>query len=664
MADDQQEIRRVNWTEVLPVTHVFKSFRMAIHAGKLVLALAAVLLIGAWGLIMDGATGWAGAKVLPDEIVQHATTSPAAFQAWQGKAAAARTKDIDDRWQKAIDEEKDFVAYKKLLQAEIGPSHFFNAFVDKMGDADAVPKPKPDKTTPEERKALAQKDWPAAFARAERVYKQAFERIDKGLAACSDGAAKKKIADDKGLDTPAKKEAAEAKRKADQAAAARALTRLKVDTQTELGKIRGSGIFHAMQRHEGWCLDGAIAAARRLNIAGGMRAYLTVLDERAEVMAPTPAPAAEAAPAVAPTIAAAAPTAAPTQAPALAFAFAPADEAPGVLCWALIALQGFGWLFCQHWLYAIVFLAVALAIWALFGGAIHRIAALHFARDEKISMGTALKFAAGKFISFYTAPLIPLGISIFIGLFLLAGGFLLGSWGGGILMGLLFPLAILGGMLIAFLVVGLAGGAGLMYPTIAVESSDSFDAISRSYSYIFGKPWRAAFYALAALVYGVICYLFIRLFAFVVLAATHAFVGAGALGGGEALSPAADRLDLLWPAPTFDHLLSSPCWQAMSFWETIGAGLIWFWVMLVAASVLAFLVSYCASANTAIYYLLRRTVDATDLDDVFVDEVEEAPAGEPAPPTAEPAKPADQPKPAEPAAGETKVGGDGGEQKA
>jgi hypothetical protein len=200
--------------------------------------------------------------------------------------------------------------------------------------------------------------------------------------------------------------------------------------------------------------------------------------------------------------------------------------------------------------------------------------------------------------------------------------------------------------LIAFLLVGLGGGAGLMYPTIAVESSDSFDAISRSYSYIFGKPWRAAFYALAALVYGVICYLFIRLFAFAVLASVHAFVSAGAVGGAEALSPSAGRMDLLWPAPTFDRLMSHPCWQAMSFWESVGAGLIWFWVMVVAAAVLAFLVSFCASANTAIYYLLRRAVDATDLDDVFVDEVEETPAGEPTSPAAEPAKPAEPAVPA------------------
>jgi hypothetical protein len=638
MADDQQEIRRINWTEVLPVTHVFKSFRMAIHAGKLVLALVAVLLIGAWGLILDGATGWAGYKAVPGEIRQHGTLSPAAFQAWKKGVEDGRARNIVTHWDAAIGEEKDLTPYRTLLLEEISheseankgaPSHFKDAF-EKLVSTKADPNAAKEKTKIE---ALAGKDPSAALAGVEDVYKRAFARIEKALAACSDGAARKLVQDDKSLDNPDKKKAAEAKCLADQAAAARALTRLKVNTQAELDKVRGTGIFCALECHERSCLDNAIVAARHVNIAGGLRAFLDTVNKRAELL--PPAPAAE---------------------PVQPITAVPVDEAPGVLYWALVALQGFGWLFCQHWLYAIVFLAVALAIWALFGGAIHRIAALHFARDEKISMGTAMKFAAGKFLSFYTAPLIPLGISVFIGLFLLAGGFLLGSWGGGILMGVLFPLAILGGMLIAFLLVGLGGGVGLMYPTIAVESSDSFDAISRSYSYIFGKPWRAAFYALAALVYGVICYLFIRLFAFLVLASTHAFVGAGVYGSGEALSPAASRLDMLWPAPTFDHLMSHPCWQALSFWETLGAGLIWFWVMLIAGAVLAFLVSYCASAHTAIYFLLRRTVDATDLDDVFVDEVEGEPAPGDAPATteppkpAEPAKPAEEPKPAEPAA--------------
>ena len=38
------------------------------------------------------------------------------------------------------------------------------------------------------------------------------------------------------------------------------------------------------------------------------------------------------------------------------------------------------------------------------------------------------------------------------------------------------------------ILLGLTGGFNLMYPTIAVEGSDSFDAISRSFSYVYARP--------------------------------------------------------------------------------------------------------------------------------------------------------------------------------
>ena len=58
---------------------------------------------------------------------------------------------------------------------------------------------------------------------------------------------------------------------------------------------------------------------------------------------------------------------------------------------------------------------------------------------------------------------------------------------------------------------GTVGGFNLMYPTIAVEGSDSFDAISRTFSYVYARPWRMLFYTLVAIVYGALCYLFVRL---------------------------------------------------------------------------------------------------------------------------------------------------------
>ena len=67
---------------------------------------------------------------------------------------------------------------------------------------------------------------------------------------------------------------------------------------------------------------------------------------------------------------------------------------------------------------------VALQLPSIFGGAIARIAAVHVARDEKISIRQALRFSTSKFLSFLSAPIIPLLIIVAVGLVIAVGGFL------------------------------------------------------------------------------------------------------------------------------------------------------------------------------------------------------------------------------------------------
>ena len=60
--------------------------------------------------------------------------------------------------------------------------------------------------------------------------------------------------------------------------------------------------------------------------------------------------------------------------------------------------------------------------------------------------------------------------------------------------------------------------------------------------------------------------------------------------------------------------------SGLAFSEKIGAFLILFWNMLLVGLLGAFAISFYFSANTIIYYLMRREVDATELDDVYVEE--------------------------------------------
>ena len=79
------------------------------------------------------------------------------------------------------------------------------------------------------------------------------------------------------------------------------------------------------------------------------------------------------------------------------------------------------WLMTQHPLYFVLFGSLSLVLWSIFGGAICRIAAVHMARDEKLSIRSALVFSGGKFLSFLFAPIIPLLIVVIVGGLVTAG---------------------------------------------------------------------------------------------------------------------------------------------------------------------------------------------------------------------------------------------------
>ena len=294
----------------------------------------------------------------------------------------------------------------------------------------------------------------------------------------------------------------------------------------------------------------------------------------------------------------------------------------GVVKQALSEIAGGAyWLFRFHWLYGVVLTVAVLAIWSLFGGAICRVSALQVARDERIGAMRALKFSAGKFCSFFAAPLVPLAIIALICV-VTALLSLLGAVPGigEILTGVLLVLPLIGGFVVALVAVGLIGGANLMFPTVAVEGSDSFDAISRSFSYVFARPWRMGFYTLVGAVYGAICYLFVRFFALLLLGVVHGAVGAGVNLDGSSFIGARGKLDAIWPGPTWVDLNPAVNWLGLGGSEKISAFLICIWVTLVVGVVMAFVVSFYFSVNTMIYYLLRRRVDATDIEDVYLEQ--------------------------------------------
>ena len=607
MAEEQQELRQINWNELFHFTEIFKSFKMAIHPSKLLLTVAALVLLCTMGWVMDQVwSSWGGYVQAPKmdtrgrivrtngvqqygEIQRYFLTDRLTFhsqkQQWldQRRQAAAKLLALAEVERKTL---------RSYIDRNLGAhsEYLSSAFRDKASQRDQDLSPRDWLTILE--KEADDSAW-EMLDDAKDEFRAEVDKV-KDLLGKSEDAAKDKI------DNLGKKDRKKARRNLQEnlATARAGIGRRIAEFNNDARDVRGDTIFTSFADYQWDCLSKAIASVCYGNITTGLKDYI------ANVESKNIAPAATV----------------PQFSPS-----APSDDPPGLLYQVLRSVHGFKWLIKEHWVYATIYLMGAMAICAVFGGAVNRMAAIQYAREEKISIKQSLRFSTGKFFSFFTAPLLPICIIMILGLLLFLGALLVNiPFVGPIIVGVLFGVAILLGLAIAFLMMGLVGGVALMYPTIAAEGSDSFDAISRSFSYVFSKPWRATFYGLVALFYGVITYLFVRLFALVALSATHLFVQYGVFrsGSGSLLSPNANSIDAMWTKPTFYSLLGPFSWDVMGPGELIGAKILWIWVFLVAAFVMAYLISFAASSSTIIYFLLRRKVDATDLDDVYVDEEE------------------------------------------
>ncbi len=282
------------------------------------------------------------------------------------------------------------------------------------------------------------------------------------------------------------------------------------------------------------------------------------------------------------------------------------------------------WAFRYHIVYSLIFFAVVLAVLSVAGGAICRIAALQFAGAEKPGLRQAVRFGLRKFTAFFCAPLTPMIIILVIGAIII----LLGAWGnipyvGELTVGLLLPLAFAVAIIITIIAIGIVGGFSLMFPTIAYEDSDCFDSISRSFSYVYNKPWRMGLYAVIAFVYGAICYLFVRFFSFLVLWTTHAFLQLGFAYQNK-------KLHAIWPEPVFTDFFGAGVAAPPNWSTSISSALIYFWVLVVIGLVVSSVISFYFSASTIIYALMRNRVDFIPLEEVYVYSPQESAEAPPA----------------------------------
>jgi len=561
MADESHVVRGVNWRESFPFTQIFRAFRVAIHPTKLILALVALMAIYAGGWLLDSI--WpVQSRAIPEVVVD-------------GKVQVPAEINMFERFEPEIDLdtfESRRSALRKKLEGE---------YAGELQAKKIVTDPAAARLAAEGGNQLGKlKD--KLIEERNQAAKDLLDAKDKAITAIKDGFDKegKNLADDKKAeaikhrdDAIKREEDNYKKRVVQEYNKAR-------DRYDEYSIIKGEGIFHQFFNYEKGQINNISRAVLTNDWLGGFSGNDI------------------------------------------------ARRGAGGGAGVLKSIQNFcvtgpWWMVKNHTTYFILFVILFSIIWAIFGGAISRIAAVHVARDEKLSLSAALKFSTSKFLSFIFAPIIPLVIVVVLGIVVTIGG-LLGNIPviGPVIMGIFFFLALAAGFVMTLVLLGTGGGFNLMYPTIAVEGSDSFDAISRSFSYVYARPWRMLFYTLVSIFYGALCYLFVRYFLGIMLLLTHHFVGAGMLTNIDGDKVPIDVWNTMWPTPggqftyDIDTMTLGPA-------QTFGAFLISIWVYLAVGMLGAFFISFYFSANTIIYYLMRREVDATELDDVYLEQSEE-----------------------------------------
>ncbi len=262
-----------------------------------------------------------------------------------------------------------------------------------------------------------------------------------------------------------------------------------------------------------------------------------------------------------------------------------------------------------------------LLVWGFFGGAITRIAAVQLGREERIGLVEAVRFAARKLGHYVAAPLAPLLLIALLTALIVPVGWILKLDVGVVLAGLIWFLVLSASFIMAILLLGLLFGWPLMWGTISTEGSDALDAVSRSYSYVYQRPLHYLFYAVVALLLGTLVWWLISWFSETVIALSFWSASWGV--GRERLN---EIMTVLMAPPQGDlppefMPQASGAQPGTALW--IGTGLLAFWMGLVRtiAAAVGFAFFWCLTS--AVYLLLRRDVDHTEFDEVYVEEEEE-----------------------------------------
>lgn len=302
---------------------------------------------------------------------------------------------------------------------------------------------------------------------------------------------------------------------------------------------------------------------------------------------------------------------------------------PGQLLAALAGCMSVvAWLIAMHPLYAIFFGLGLAAIWGFAGVALARNITFTVATGDGLTLRESIEFARSRiadgFFIFLSPAIGLLAIAVVLWLFGLLGAI---PYFGELGVAVAFPILIVGGAMMAAIIVLGTAALPMASSAVAVGDSDAIDALTICGSYVWQRPIKFIVYFVVAAILGVVAFALAKWLIALALWCGGSAVGATMNFGSPTLAENAaaqsvSKLDAIWNAPspsgsvpfygTFDQSkLSGTSWLA--------SGIVRAWLMLLWGLLAAFAVCLLHASAGIAFLLLRRDVDRTDITEVAVE---------------------------------------------
>ncbi len=266
----------------------------------------------------------------------------------------------------------------------------------------------------------------------------------------------------------------------------------------------------------------------------------------------------------------------------------------------------------------------SLAVWSFFGMAIARVCLLRLTRNETIGIDDAVDFA----FDHWPASMGGIGAPIIAVFALCVPTFLLGLLMtfdyGAAFVGIIWIVVLAVSAIMALLLLGLTFAWPLVISSAGCEGQNAFDAMTRAYAYVFQRPLNYLLYGVIAVLFGGLCWLVVAWLCGAVIDLSYWSTswGANRFGGG-ATQVEASRIEVIQGITAqvksvvegdVTKIESADPSSALGFAQDAMG----FWNGLISTVAVAFLYGLFWCMASAIYLLLRKDVDDTEMDEIYI----------------------------------------------